>query len=1135
MVKAKIIVLLIIITCLTGMLSGGYAQTIDNNTNNTSKINTFESGYPSWYDMMQDPDANFFETQKVFYDYWKNREIKGGGYKQFKRWEYRMERRVLPDGTIPAPDLVWNNFKAYEEAQPESFKSGTNWTELGPRILINGGGYDGLGRINSLGFHPNNQNILFIGAASGGLWQSNDGGQSWTTHSDDLPTLGVSDILINYNNPDTMYIGTGDRDGGDAYGLGVMKSKDGGKNWDFANEGMGNATVSMMVMHNSDPNIIHAATSRGIYKTVNGGELWSLKSAAAFYKDIKYKPGDMNVIYAAKTGDFYRSTDGGESWAESGRESLPSEGRFVIGVSPACDSVVYVAVANGPFTGLYESRDSGTTFSQKSDSPNIMGYSVTGDDDRSQGWYDFAIAVDPVNDSIIFIGGINQWRSDDAGVSWSCIGHWTGADTAWEIHADQHSMFFSPTDGKLYIGNDGGIYVTADRGVNWAELSNGLGISQVYKIGQSATWREKIINGYQDNGTMTYLGTLLVPWLSTGGGDGMECAIDHTDAKYSYSTLYYGAITRWINNGAGSRIAGEGFNEIDEKGAWVTPFCLHEKDPKIMFIGYNNIWISRNVKNPVPQYIEWKQISKNLISNSKTIRVVEHSPANNNLFYFVRSDKTLFRSENVMDTVGVTPIWVDLTDSLPNNSRATDLEAHPFNENIVYMTQSYRVYKSVDKGNNWEDISGSLPVIPINDIVYDLSSDEGLYIATDAGVYYKNGGDADWVFYGEGLPLNVSIEEIEIYQDLESRDESRIRVCTYGRGLWESPLGPYDGAIPPYNLTADPGNAVVTLVWKISDYQEDLAGFNIYRDSAYIGFTTTTEYSDISPENEIIYSYYVTTVREGGFESDPSNIIITKPKGPIVLPYNEDFDEGDADWEYLNVKSGWKYGTAADLNMEHNAGNQTDFFGISSVDAGATTHTHDYLISPIIDLSTFSYVTLSFDYVLRAFLSYDKLFVLYRTIENGEWMEIEELNKTIGGWNGWKNYSLDIPSAAMTSTTQIAFYYTDSEEFAWGAGIDNVQIYQNTSSIYDIELDKQLKIFPNPNNGEFEISFNSDKPSDIKITIYNIEGKKVFKNNFEIQTREFRKNFSLTDLPKGIYQLRVLTDNKLVNRKITLF
>ena len=148
--------------------------------------------YPYWIEMMQDPSANFFDTRRAFNLYWKDRKItRGCGWKVFKRWEYMMESRVLPDGTRPAPDAT---FRAYSDFETNNRSANGSWVNIGPAVIPAPGpaGYEGLGRLNVIAFHPTDPNKLFAGAPSGGLWQSADGGNTWVTHTDSLATLGVS-------------------------------------------------------------------------------------------------------------------------------------------------------------------------------------------------------------------------------------------------------------------------------------------------------------------------------------------------------------------------------------------------------------------------------------------------------------------------------------------------------------------------------------------------------------------------------------------------------------------------------------------------------------------------------------------------------------------------------------------------------------------------------------------------------------------------------------------------------------------------------------------------------------------------------------------------------------------------------
>lgn len=189
------------------------------------------SEYPYWIEMMQDPNANFYQTQRAFNIYWQDRKVtRSSGWKVFKRWEYMMQSRVNPDGSQPAPDATFN---AYGQYQAKNRSASGTWTNMGPAEIPAPGpaGYEGLGRINTVAFHPTDPNTFYIGAPSGGMWQTSDGGLTWISHTDTLPTLGVSSIIIDYSNPSKILIGTGDRDAGDAPGMGVFKSLDGGLSW----------------------------------------------------------------------------------------------------------------------------------------------------------------------------------------------------------------------------------------------------------------------------------------------------------------------------------------------------------------------------------------------------------------------------------------------------------------------------------------------------------------------------------------------------------------------------------------------------------------------------------------------------------------------------------------------------------------------------------------------------------------------------------------------------------------------------------------------------------------------------------------------------------------------------------------
>jgi PKD repeat protein len=739
------------------------------------------ASYPYWIEMMADPSQNFYNVQKAFNIYYANKDMtKVKGWKAFKRWEYRMlEGRIYPDGTRRPEDHVIKAYNNYLSSHQGARSIAGNWTNLGPFVLPDGKGYKGLGRLNAIGFDPIDPEIVWVGSPAGGLWKTSTGGNEWISSTQDLPSLGVSAILIDYTNPSVMYIGTGDRDAGDAAGLGVYRSTDGGESWEVWNTGMNNKVVGRLLMHPTNHLLIFAATNGGLYRTTTGGGTWSLVQSGDF-KDVVFKPGAPDIVYAAGNGNFYRSVNGGLTFTQV-TNGLPGSSRSAIAVTANKPAYVYVILTNGDsFKGLYRSTDSGQNFTTQSTAPNIMSWGCLGGD-GGQAWYDLDIACDPTDANIIFAGGVNCFKSTTGGTTWSISSHWWGDCAVPSVHADLHVLEFNPLNSRLYAGNDGGVYYSPDKGLSWIEITNGLPIGQVYKIGQSATVRNKTVNGYQDNGSSTYLGDY---WQNILGGDGMECAVDPVDANYSYATIYFGYIARFYQNVNNGTVAENGFNGIDESGSWITPFLLDDKNPNIMFVGYKNIWRSPNIKSPSTGQIIWEKISDGLAGiNDQDMRVLEQSPVNSDILFAARYDNKLFRTDNCK---AASPSWIDLTALLPEAAGINDIECDPYNQDVIYISLNNKIYKSANLGQSWENISGTLPDVAYTSIVAYKNSHNGLYVSSDIGIFYKDQFMDDWIMFSNNLPPDASVTEIEIYYDGADPAGDIIRAGTYGRGLWES-------------------------------------------------------------------------------------------------------------------------------------------------------------------------------------------------------------------------------------------------------------------------------------------------------------------------------------------------------------
>jgi gliding motility-associated-like protein len=793
---------------------------------------------PLWIDLMQDPNANFYTTQRAFEVYWKNRKIdKGSGFKPFKRWEYNTYELIDDKGNIPKPGQLEKIVELYIKNQyqgrpgggiqlPGATNSGPatcltegNWFEIGPRKLSGNrtSQPNGLGRVNSLAFHPNDSNKIFVGTPAGGLWISNDRGKSWSSNTDTLATLGVSSIAIDPFDPDTIYLGTGDRDAGDASSLGVMRSVDGGKTWQSSSSGMGSRTVGRMQADPSNKGVVIAATNGGIYRTTDHGKTWK-RSIAGNFKEVVFGTSNSNYVYAATYGPckYYRSSDNGVTFTQITSGLPASKRRMVIGLTPHDSNFVYVLVTNSrTFEGIYLSTDKGLTFTQMSNKPNLMDYSKTGSGTGGQAWYDLDMAVDPLNKSVIYVGGVNIFKSIDSGATWKIDAHWVGGGGIQSIHADQHVLEFNSLDNRLYIGNDGGIYYTANKGKNYYDISEGIGNAQIYRLGQSQRSKDMVINGYQDNGTGLYDNG---NWYTIMGGDGMDCVIDPTDDTWAYSDLYYGDVRRFKNGSYNAGIAKNGKNGITESGGWVTPFVLQEGSPKTMLIGYKNIWRSTNCQASPPK---WSKISNNVAgSNSSNIVHLENSPADPKILYVARSGNKFFKTTDVNAT---TPTWTDLTSKLPNSSAVYWIESHHKKPNTLWISQSNKVYQSDDGGSTWANISSGLPALRVLSIVFDSSSkNQALYAGTYMGVFYRDTVTKKWIWYNKGMPTYTRVRDIEIYYSPQGRTKSHVVCATYGRGNWRSPLYDEDQKQPIAGFVVSDTLSCVGTVFTLKDTSGNL-------------------------------------------------------------------------------------------------------------------------------------------------------------------------------------------------------------------------------------------------------------------------------------------------------------------------
>jgi len=1071
---------------------------------------------------MQDHDVNFYEVQEAFNEHWGDKGYeRGKGFKQYKRWEYFMEQRVYPTGNRLNTETLYNEWKKAKREARDLAKSDTPWQPVGPVDWVGQGWNPGLGRVNAVIEDPNDTEKLYVATPSGGLWKSEDGGNSWVVLTDNLPAIGASGLAIDPENSDLMYLATGDGNGNDTYSLGVMKTEDGGETWETTGlsfEVSEGVRCSKILMDPSNSSRLYVATHEGLFVSTDAGETWN-QPIGDVVRDIEVKPTDPAVVYVSGRR-FYKSSNFGESFDQisDGTPPFSAVNRLAIAVSPASPNHVYMVASsqeNSGFYGLYRSTDSGESFSLQSDTPNILTYSQIGEGEGGQGWYDLAIAAHPENPDEIFVGGINVWQSLDGGETWNIKSHWVYPSNVGYTHADIHTLDFY--GDRLYCGSDGGVFISENSGNAWTDLSEGLQISQFYRIAVSTTDPDLILTASQDNGTNIFSqnGT----YIHLLGGDGNAAAIDYENDDIMYSAYPGGNFQRSTNGGSSF----SGFTDgIDESGAWVTPLEFHPENPSILFAAYENVW--KNTGGT------WTKISELPVSG--TLRSLEIAPSDPDVIY-TGGEGFIYRTTNGGEN------WSSVTGNLPD-LYITDIEVSPDNPLKVWVTCSgyqdgNKVFYSEDGGVIWTNISQNLPNVPVNCISYQLGTDDGIYIGTDIGVYYKTADQFSWSFYNEGLP-NVIVNQI-----LFQYAAGKVIVGTYGRGVWQNEFFNAGEALPIADFAGSPRlicqgetvsylnqslNVSDSILWTFEggtpETSNELNPTVTYNEAGF--FNAKLWVANANGADSLILEDFVEVISQSG----------------VPAPYSESFEGvdnlGEASWYVKNEDE--------DLTWELNT--QEGYLSTQSVwieNYNGLPLREDLFESTTIDLSELdtAIVTMRVAYAEKSNQSLERFKV---SISNdcGENWTFKELYTSTSdlpsteptdeyfvpsGPDDWQLLvinNIDPDERTENFRLQLSFRSNGGNNIY----VDDINIIDEPIlSTDEITVDKNnLEIFPNPSNTGFTtLQLDQQSASDVRIEIYDALGKKLPNLwNGKLTAGNHSLELDVNDLPPGVYTLRIVDD-----------
>lgn len=696
--------------------------------------------------------------------------------KVYRRWEYFVGPRTYPDKDMIPSDMMLHEYAKIK--QQKLMKTTTaneaSWQYVGPTSLPQNGG--GAGRLNCLAFDPINSDVIWVGAPEGGLWKSLDGGLSWNTNTDLLPNIGVTDIAIHPTNPDIMYIATGDGFGypisgffwGGKYSNGVMKSIDGGLTW--SNTGLNFSVLQAhqifrLILDENNPNTLLVSSSEGIYKSTDAGSTWNLKITGDI-RDLKFHSTNSSIIYATSAnGNFLRSINNGNNWTSVfDFSSGTGSGYGVLGTTIANPDLIYLWTNNAK---LYKSLNQGQ---------NWVLISTTW---MYPSWYYQAIAVSSTDANIVYLGSLDIVKSTNGGVDFNLISNSAGYGGSDYVHADTREISFHPNFPNIvYSINDGGIFLSSDNGTTWVDHSSGLDVLQLYRFSNNQTDPNHMILGAQDNGQNQLKSSV---WEQIFLADGMESVIHPSNSDTIYVQWQFGATEKSIDGGIT-------FTSLNgPAGNWLAPLIMHPTELNTLYSsGEHDTLGYQSLIKTVDGGAIWSSITNMSLSGSPDgIAQCKLSP---NHLYFYTGNAWIGNNIQFYKTSDDGINWTNITSGLPVfGAYPTYIAVHDTNPNIAWVTFSgydnnSKVYKTEDGGSSWQNISGDLPQVPVNCVVYDQGSYNGIYVGTDLGVYFICDTMAQWLYYNDGMP-NVVVNELEIIRSTQT-----LRAATYGRGVWETPL-----------------------------------------------------------------------------------------------------------------------------------------------------------------------------------------------------------------------------------------------------------------------------------------------------------------------------------------------------------
>ncbi|HET7618108.1 MAG TPA: hypothetical protein VFK20_06325 [Vicinamibacterales bacterium] len=712
---------------------------------------------------------------------------------------------------------------------PQALVADLHWRNVGPAVMG--------GRIDDIVADPANPAVIYIGAASGGVWKTVNAGTTWTPIFDDDGTTSIGDLALAPSNPQIVWVGTGEANNrqSSSWGNGIYKSTDGGKTW--THMGLDDTRhIGRIVIDPHNPDIVYVAAlghlwgpnkARGLYKTTDGGKTWTntrFIDEDTGFVDIVMDPSNSRVLYAAAYqrrrtpwgfdgggpgSGLYKTTDAGRTWTKL-TNGLPSgdTGRIGLAIYPKNPKVLYASVENAD-GGLFRTDDAGRTW-KRVNKLNVRPP------------YFSNVRVDPQNDQRVYMLASPLYVSDDGGKTFR-------SDGARNVHVDHHAMWIDPRNpAHVMLGNDGGFWMSWDHAVTWRRFNN-IPLGQIYVVSADNSDPYRLYAGLQDNGvwegpsaTRHRVGPLNDDWIQVDGGDGMYVTADPEDPSTAYIEMQDGRLMRfnyqsgevksidpWVKDAPEAGDFGKGPARL--RFNWTTPVVVSPHNHLTIYLAGNRLWKS------LDRGETWQPISPDLsraIDRDKLpimgVVPTEHTLSLNDGVTSYGNATTMMESPvtpglmlvgmddgNVQMTTDGGASWTNISTrfpGLPDGAAPSRVVLSNFDARRMYATfDNHRkddyaayVYTSEDGGATWRAIASGLPPVSVRTIAEDPRNPDLLFLGTENGVWYSLDRGQAWNRLKNNLP-DVPVPDIAI----QPRDHDLI-LGTHGRSIYIMNIAPLE-------------------------------------------------------------------------------------------------------------------------------------------------------------------------------------------------------------------------------------------------------------------------------------------------------------------------------------------------------